>query len=94
MLKAGAVAAAVTAIMGLYVSLGGPIPATSADIQRLDRAQAEQAVELYQQKLNSLILLAPDAEKNPAAYAAWKQQYEQAQRQLERAESRKIELSR
>jgi hypothetical protein len=93
-LQAGAYATATTALVSLYVMLGGPLPATSGDIKRLDRNQAEQAVELYQNKVNSLILLAPGASGNEQQRAAWQEQYARAKRELEAAENRKIELSK
>lgn len=88
----GSVAGAVTTIGALWIAVGGPIPATSADIKRLDRSQAEAAVEIYQTKLRSLLVLSPP--ENTTAHTAWEEELRQARESLKRAEDRKIDLSK
>jgi hypothetical protein len=64
----------------------------SADIKRLDRQQTETAIDVYNTKLRSLLVIAP-AENTPA-YQAWKEEFDQTREQIKRAEDRKIELSK
>ncbi len=92
LIKLGTVAGSLTAIGALWVALGGPTPATSADIKRLDRQQTETAIDVYNTKLRSLPVIAP-AENTPA-YQAWKEELDQTREQIKRAEDRKIELSK
>ena len=72
--------------------MGFPTLATSGDIQRLDRKQADTAIDVYSTKQRSLLVIAPPA--NTTAHEAWKVELETARRQLEAAEKRKIELSK
>ena len=92
LIKLGTVAGSLTAIGALWIALGGPIPATSADIKRLDRQQTETAIDVYNTKLRSLLMLAPT--ENTPAYQAWKEELDQTREQIKRAEDRKIELSK
>ena len=82
------------AAIALWILLGFPTLATSSDIQRLDRKQAETAVELYQNKLRGTILNAPAPTANAQTQQLYQEELNQARGQLKRAEDRKIELSR
>lgn len=88
LIKLGAAAGALTAILALWATLGGPIPAWSGDIRRLDRQQAEVAVETYSTKMRSLLVIAPP--QNTPAHQVWQEELNRARDQLKRAEERKI----
>jgi hypothetical protein len=80
------------ALIALWILLGFPTLATSSDIQRLDRKQADTAVEVYSTKQRSLLVIAPPS--GTVAHDAWQQELKTAGEQLKRAEDRKIELSK
>ena len=82
------------ALIALWILLGFPTLATSGDIQRLDRHQAETAVEVYQSKLRGTILNAPAPAATPQTQRLYEEELSQARSQLKRAEDRKIELSK
>lgn len=86
--------AAILASIALWVALGFPTFATSAELKRIERTQAEIAVQTYQNTVNNLIATTPPDNAPPAQKHAWQQQYEQATRQLNRAIDQKIELSK
>ena len=88
----GSLAGAVLAIGGLWIAIGGPMIATSSDIKRLDRQQTEAAVELYQTKTRSLLVISPTP--GTPAHQAWQEELAHARDQLKRAEDRKIELAK
>lgn len=88
----GSIAGALTAIGALWITLGFPTIATSSDIKRLDRQQADTAIDIYQTKLRSLLVVSPST--GTAAYKAWEEELNQARDQLKRAEDRKIDLSK
>ena len=90
--KWGPVAGLIVAAMTIWAGLGFPIVATSADIEALDRNQAEIAKELYGTKVRGLILLAPNLPAGAPAYQAWKEELGEARRQLEAAEDRYLKL--
>ncbi len=83
---------ALVALIALWQALGLPTPALSTDIQRLDRQQADVAVQMYQTKLRSLLAIVPPSD-GPAK-SAWTEELSQTRDQLKRAEDRKIELSK
>jgi hypothetical protein len=85
--------AALVALVTLWTVFDFPRVAMSGDISKLTKGQADIAVELYQTKTRSLIAIAPPPENTPAA-AAWKEELDQARRQLQQAEQRKLELSK
>lgn len=85
---------AIGAAIALWILLGFPTLATSSDIQRLDRHQADTAVEVYQSKVRNTILNAPPAAATPQTHSLYKEELDQARGQLKRAEERKIELSK
>jgi len=87
----GAAAASATAIIALlaYFDL---VPAFSKDIKKLSRTQAETAVEVYSNKVRSYLVL-PEP-KNDVARKFLEGELGRAQRQLEAAEKRRIELSK
>jgi hypothetical protein len=83
---------ALGALIALWILLGFPTLATSSDIQRLDRKQADTAIEVYSTKQRSLLVIAPPT--GTVAHDAWQQELKAAGDQLKRAEDRKIELSK
>jgi len=92
LISLGSIAGAIAAIIALWLTFGGPTIATSADIKRLDRQQADIAIEIYQTKLRSLLSLSP-AQDTPA-YSAWQEELAQTRDQIKRAEDRKLELAK
>ena len=84
----GALISAIT----LWGTMGFPTLATGMDIQNLNRQQADVAIEVYQNKYRSFLALPKPSE--PAQEAAWDIEIKRALKQLERAETRKIELSK
>jgi len=91
---AGAVAAAMTAIVVAYVQFGGPVPAWSEDIKRLDRQQTEIAVDIYRQAVKDGVLLQTFAGDNATARAIIDEDLREARENLKRARDRQIELSK
>ena len=91
LLKAGGAAGAMMAIVAA-ATWGGGFLAWSGDIKRLDRQQAETAVETYSNKIRGLIVITPPA--GSPSHEAWKEELNRARDQLKRAEDRKIELSK
>lgn len=87
----GSIASSILAI-GTLAAYFNIVPATSADIDKLDRKQTETAIEVYRNKVRSLLLAAPA--EDTESYRIWKEELERARRQLRAAEERKIELSR
>ena len=94
LLQAGSACGAIAAIVGLWITLGLDRPAWSSDIQRLDRHQAETAVEIYQSKVRGTILNAPARGATPQTQRLYEEELNQARTQLKHAEDRKIELSK
>lgn len=92
LIKLGSIAGAIVALGGLWIAIGGPMPATSADIRRLDREQATVATEVYQTKLRSLLAVSPA--ENTTAHKAWQEELAHTRDQIKRAEDRQIELSK
>lgn len=82
------------AIIALWILLGFPTLATSGDILRLDRKQADTAVEVYTAKRNGLILNAPASNATAQTQKLHEKSLGDAERQLKSAEDRKIELSK
>lgn len=70
--------------------LGFPVVATSADVQRLDREQATIAVELYNQKVRSLLTIPPPEDFQQRTF--WEQELERAKRMRDAAEDRALGL--
>jgi hypothetical protein len=93
---AGAVAAALTAIVAGYVQFGGPMPAWSEDIRRLDRQQVEIAVEVYQRAIReSVVTLTKDEiQANVVARTIVEQDIERDRVKLDAARARLIELGK
>jgi len=94
LLQAGAVATALVAVASAWQLFGGDTLAWSSDVKRLDRKQAEVAVEVYTTKRNSLILNAPPQTANVQTQRLHEEALHDANRQLKQAEDRKIELSK
>lgn len=76
----------------LWTTLGFPTIATSMDIQKLNRQQADHAVELYRGKVRGLLSI-PQPKEEPGA-TIWREEIEQARRERDKAEQRQIELSK
>lgn len=92
LIRLGAAAAAITAIVALWALIGGPMIATSADVRRLDRSQAEIAVEVYDTKLRRYLAVAPPTD--PVAKQNWDEEIRRSRQQLDDAEKKRIELSK
>lgn len=94
--KALAIAAfiggSVAAIATGWKTIGLPLPAWANDIERLDRRQTEQAIEVYTNKVHRYLLIPEPSE--PVQRQFLREELDKARRQLEAAEQRKIELSR
>lgn len=88
------VPATLLATIALWGVLGFPTFATSAELKRVERGQAEIAVQTYQNNVNSLIATTPPDNAPPAQKHAWQQQFDQARDALKRAIDSKIELSK
>jgi hypothetical protein len=95
-IKAGAVAAALTAIAGAWAMFDGPVPAWSEDIRRLDRQQTEIAVEVYQRAIRDLVvtLTKDEIQASVVARTIVEQDLERDRAKLDAARSRLIELSK
>lgn len=91
-MKYAPIPAALVACVTLWGIFGFPKPATSLDVQRLDKAQSEIASELYQNKVRS-ILITPKPTAEPNA-TLWQEELEAAKRQRDQAERRRIELTK
>lgn len=99
---AGASATAIIAITTL-VKMAGLDPALSRDlkdhgekyameVKRLDRKGAAVAIEVYNNKVRSFLLI-PEP-NNPVQQKIWVEELDRAKRQLKAAEERKIQLSK
>lgn len=84
--------AAILAALTIWITLGFPRLATSGDIERLSRKQAEQAVELYGNKVRSFLVQDPPT-KEPNR-SIWMEEINKAKRQQNAAEQRWLELSK
>lgn len=91
-MKYAPIPAALVALVTLWGIFGFPKPATSLDVQRLDKAQSEIAAELYQNKVRS-ILVTPKPSQEPNA-TLWQEELDAAKRQRDQAEKRLIELTK
>lgn len=80
------------ALIALWILLGFPTLATSSDIQRLDRRQAIDAVEVYDNKLRRYLAISPPVD--PVARQNWDEEVRRSKQQLDEAEKRRIELSK
>lgn len=94
LLKLGAGAGAIMTLLGLWLAIGGPIPAMSGDIQRLDRQQVDIAVDLYRKNVRDGLLLRGVVKDDPTARRIVDEDLNEARANLERAQKRKIELSK
>ena len=89
----GAALGAIVAIIGAWVGIGGPLPATSQDIKQLDRKQTETAVDLYSKDVRDSILLR-NTVQDPTTQKLVDENLREAQEKLRAAQTRKIELSK
>jgi hypothetical protein len=90
-IRVGAVAAALASIAGFWIYIGGPIPAWSTDIKRLDLNQTETAIELYS-SAQDRALITQDLLKDPAAKALNAKRLKDATDTLHKLREHKIEL--
>ena len=91
-MKYAPIPAALVAAITLWGVLGFPKPATSFDVERLDKKQAEIAAELYRSKVRSIIVT-PRPTQEPNA-TLWQEELDAAKRQRDQAEKRVIDLSK
>jgi hypothetical protein len=77
-----------------WVYFGFPTVATSADIRRIERSQAELAITTWQNIVNNLVANTPPDSAPPNQREAWREQYEQAKRARDHAVEQKIDLSK
>jgi hypothetical protein len=94
LLKLGSAAGAIMALFALWLAIGGPIPAMSGDIQRLDRQQVDTAIDLYRKNVRDGLLLRGVVKDDPTAQRIVEEDLNEARGNLERAQKRKIELSK
>lgn len=83
---------AILAGLSIYLALGFPRLATSADIQKLTVQQSVIASEVYAGKVRNLLVVKPP--EDPAARQIWSEEIDRARAQQKRAEDRVIELSK
>lgn len=81
------------AVIGAWVGIGGPLPATSQDIKQLDRKQTDTAVDLYAKDVRDAIILRGTVQ-DPTTQRLIDENLREAQEKLKAAQSRKIELSK
>lgn len=92
-------AGAIIATLTIWTTLGFPIPATSADIERLEASQIETAIRVYEDLADRLIIRREQLRSdglpsfNPAIVAT-DRQIERVQEDLREARRRRIELSK
>lgn len=86
------VAAGFVTLVGAYKTFDLPIPAWAEDINRLEKQQVDTAIEVYQNKYRSFLAL--PRPKEAIQQRAWEIEVDRSLKQLERAEQRKIELSK
>ena len=91
--RIGILIGAAMAIGGLWVTIGGPKLAFSTDIQRLDKVQADTAVDLYTKDVRDNIILRGTVQ-DPTTKSLIDENLREAQDKLKAAQSRKIELSK
>lgn len=89
--KAGGAATALIAIGGVLAYLGSFI-AWSSDVQRLDRKQAETAVDVHAERIERLLSIPPPSD--PVQKQFWEESVRKARNNLDAAEKRKIELGK
>ena len=89
--RLGAACTALAAI-GVVLAYCSTFLAWSSDIHKLSRDQSETAIEMYNQKVRGY--LAHPAPADPVNRQVWDEDLRQARDKLDRAEKRKIELSR
>jgi len=90
-IKIGSTVGALGVIVGAWIALGFPIPATSADIQRLDSQQLRTAVDVYRQDKRDAII-ARSLAKDPAVQRMLDEDLVEARQKLKDAQRRLIEL--
>lgn len=93
LVQIGAVCGAMGAIAVAWVSIGGPMPALTQDIKRLDKSQTETAVDLYTKDVRDSIILHGTV-TDPTTQKLVEENLREAQEKLKAAQSRKIELSK
>lgn len=86
------VPAAFVAAVTLWGWMGFPTIATSGDISKLNRSQADIAVDLYDTKLRRYLAVQPPSD--PVTRQNWEEEVRRSRAQLDAAEKRKIELSK
>jgi len=92
-IKGGSVVGAIGVIIGALIAIGLPMPATSQDIKRLDKSQADIAVDMYQRDVRDSIILRGTV-SDPTTQKLIEQNLREAQEKLSAAQARKLELAK
>lgn len=87
-----AIPGALVSFLTAWGMLGFPYLATDTDIKRLDSQQVNTAIEVFNNKIRSYLLL-PQPEE-PVQRQFLREELESARRHRDAAEQRKIELSK
>lgn len=82
----------VASLVIVWGTFGFPTWATSSDIQRLDRKQAIDAVEIYDNKLRRYLAQQPPTD--PVSRQIWEEEIRRSRQQVDEAEKRRIETSK
>lgn len=90
----GSMAAALLAIGSFWIAVGWPRIATSADIQKLNAAQTDLAVDLYQKNVRDALISRSAVKNDPSTQALVDQNLREAQDKLKAAQDRKLELAK
>lgn len=83
---------AIFALIAAWMALGLPTPAWTTDIRRLDRQQVENAIQIYNDRVHSLLSVQPPTD--PIANQNWQEQLRHAHTKQDQLEQRLLELSK
>lgn len=92
-IRLGALAGAIVAIVGAWHLFGFPEVAWSSDVKRLDSQQTDTAISVYQQSLDSA-LITQGLLSDPGAKALNSRRIDDATQTLKDLRQHKIELSK
>jgi len=91
--RAGAVAMAIIALIGFWHTMGWDTPAWSSDVKRLDRQQTENAIDIYA-RAQSDAIITQELLKDPSVRALNQKRIDDATETLKQLRQHKIELSK